>query len=505
MTIDANSFLLPATGERPAGGRFRTGTCHASHGQGPAPAPAAPRFGAEFWSQLTLWQRFAGMGGVVMLAAMAIMGSWVSDRIEAGVVRNTAVATALYMDSVIAPISQELNSTDSLSPEAARALDDLLVNTLLGERVVSFKIWKQGGRIAHASSRELVGQTFEPTAALRAAWTGQVMAAFDELHDDEDAPERETGLPLLEIYSPIRAIGSGEIIAVAEFYEVAQGLEQDLLEARLKSWVMVGAVMLSMAGLLFGIVLSGSRTIGRQRLELEAQVADLGQLAAQNDGLRLRVQRASSRAAELNERFLRRISAELHDGPAQLMGFASLRLGSLAGPRREGSEPSEAGVVRAALDDAMQQIRDICRGLALPDLDGLPLAQVARQAVGRHRDLSRTDVAVRIAVPEALQLSHSENICIYRFIQEGLVNAFRHAGGKSQQVALRLDGDGLEVTVSDRGPGFAPAAARPLGNGGLGLAGLRERVEALGGKFSAGNDPRGGVRLTLTLALDGGD
>jgi hypothetical protein len=75
---------------------------------------------------------------------------------------------------------------------------------------------------------------------------------------------------LLEIYSPIRANRSGEIIAVAEFYEVAVGLEQDLFEARLNSWIMVGAVMMSMAALLFGIVASGSQTIGRQRRALEA-------------------------------------------------------------------------------------------------------------------------------------------------------------------------------------------------------------------------------------------
>jgi signal transduction histidine kinase len=50
-----------------------------------------------------------------------------------------------------------------------------------------------------------------------------------------------------------------------------------------------------------------------------------GTLAAQNDSLRQRVQCASSRAAELNEQFFRRISVDLHDGPAQLLGFASLR------------------------------------------------------------------------------------------------------------------------------------------------------------------------------------
>ena len=178
-----------------------TWPAHPSGGQSAGLARTAPPDGrgAGFWSRLTLAQRFALMGGVVMLAGMTVIGGWVSHRIEAGVVRNTAVATALYMETFITPISQELSRSDTLSPEAAGALHDIFANTPLGERVVSFKIWKQGGRIVHASDPKLIGRTFEPTASLRAAWSGQVMAAFDELGDEEDAGEREIGLPLLEI------------------------------------------------------------------------------------------------------------------------------------------------------------------------------------------------------------------------------------------------------------------------------------------------------------------
>jgi signal transduction histidine kinase len=435
---------------------------------------------------------------------MSVIGGWVSHRIEAGVVRNSAVATALYVESFITPLSQELGRSDSLSPEAAGALHDIFTNTPLGERVVSFKIWKQGGRVAHASNPRMIGRVFEPTASLRAAWSGQVMAEFDDLGDEEDAGERAIGLPLLEIYSPIRASQSGEIIAVAEFYEIATGLEQDLFEARLNSWIMVGAVMGSMAALLFGIVASGSRTIGRQRRALEAQVSDLAGLAAQNDSLRQRIQRASSRAAELNEHFLRRISAELHDGPAQLLGFALLRLGSLTDPRAGTDRGAEIGAVRDALDKAMLEIRDMCRGLALPDIDGMPLGGVVQRAIKGHRDLTGTEVALDNTARPVMPLDHSQQICVYRFVQEGLTNAFRHGGAMSQTVALRSTEWALEVTVSDRGPGFGPTAERPSGHTGLGLAGLRGRVESLGGKFSAMNGRHGGAVLKMTLPLSEG-
>ena len=83
-----------------------------------------------------------------------------------------------------------------------------------------------------------------------------------------------------------------------------------------------------MMGLLAGIVLRGSRVIAQQRGALEQRIGELSQLLAQNVELRQRVQGAAARATALNERYLRRISAELHDGPAQLLALASLRLGS---------------------------------------------------------------------------------------------------------------------------------------------------------------------------------
>jgi hypothetical protein len=254
----------------------------------------------HLWRQSSLAERFALTGGVVILLGMAAIGSWVGSRIEEGVTRNTANATALYVESVIAPLSQELTRSQGLSPTAARALDEVLSNTPLGRRVVSFKLWREGGRIVYSSNPDLRGRIFPPTDDLKAAWSGEVVANFDALGDDEDAPERVTGIPLLEIYSPIREVWSGDVIGVAEFYEEARDLKSNIFAARLESWLVVGAVTATTAAALFGIVLGGSRTIERQRVALEARVGELARLASQNEALRRRVQRASSRATGLN-------------------------------------------------------------------------------------------------------------------------------------------------------------------------------------------------------------
>ncbi len=77
---------------------------------------------------------------------------------------------------------------------------------------------------------------------------------------------------------------------------------------------------------LFGIVYRGSRVIDAQRAELKDRIAQIQRVSSRKPDLRQKAQRASSRIAEMTEAYLRRIGADLHDGPAQLVGFAALKV-----------------------------------------------------------------------------------------------------------------------------------------------------------------------------------
>ncbi|MFD1808365.1 hypothetical protein ACFSHQ_10225 [Gemmobacter lanyuensis] len=112
------------------------------------------------WKSWSLATQFALAGGVVMLLAMLVVGQWVAARIEESVVRNWANATALYMESFISPLSQSLAEDGTLSPLAHQALDEVFNGTTLGERVVSYKIWKQDGLVVDASDHAVVGKYF---------------------------------------------------------------------------------------------------------------------------------------------------------------------------------------------------------------------------------------------------------------------------------------------------------------------------------------------------------
>ncbi len=442
------------------------------------------RHSGQLWRSLSLAQQFIMASSSVLLVGMIVMGIWVSDKIQTGITQNTATATALYMDSFIAPLVQELSGKDTLSDHTQAKLDGLLTNRKLASRIVSLKIWKPDGVVVYSNHASIIGRSFPETSNLKRAWQGVVAAEYDDLADEEDATERLTGLPLLEMYSPIREISSGRVIAVAEFYEDATKLKQELFTTKLESWLFVAIITLIIAGLLYGIVRRGSRTIDKQSQVLEGRVEQLSKLLQQNETLRARARQSSLRSTEINEHFLRRVSADLHDGPAQLIGLGLLRLDGLNPEPTNSSEPTGAQkrdleTIRAALNDALDEIRNLSAGLALPELENLDLEETLEKAIHTHEQRSRTKVRSSFSgLPVAITLPFK--ISAYRFVQEALANAFLHGGARDQQVTAGYDGVNLEIEVSDKGPGFD---TRQVTTGdGLGLLGFPERIECLGGR-----------------------
>lgn len=435
------------------------------------------------------WQ-FVISGTLVLIVGMVLIGLWVTSRIEGAVVRNSAAATALYVDSIIAPLTQELGSATTLSEGAARALNETLQQGVLYGRLFSFKIWRPDGTVIFSSEPTLVGKNFGMTEGLKTALSGSIHAEFDELEGEENILEQQSGQPLLEIYSPIRVPWSGDIIAVAEFYELAGDLRADLTRARLQSWLVVGAVTAGMLALLYGIVARGSHLIKVQRRSLDAQVIELSDMLEANRALRLRADRATQRAATLNERYLRRISAELHDGPAQLLGFAALRLEAISAGRAKDDDET---LVRNSITEAIQDIRNICRGLTLPELGALSGDDVVRRAIQAHETHSRARIKAGISGLDVS--SQASKICIYRFVQEALSNATRHAHASEISVEASQDEHGVRIAVVDNGQGFIRTPA----DSGLGLAGLEERLAGLGGRLDIVSKIGLGTRIEMML------
>ena len=460
------------------------------------------------FSRLTWAQRFMLASLVILVAGMVGIGWWIGQQIESSVIHQTAAYTALYVSSVVEPNLQELADGDSITPEHQAMLARLLQDTSLGQHITAVKVWNTQGRVVYATDAENVGLTFAVDQDLARALRGWVASDISQLDKPENAHDRDRGQRRLETYSPVRRTGTNQIIAAVEFYQAVDDLDQDIAAARQRSWLIVGAATLVMYLLIAGFVRRASDTIRHQQTELSNQVTQLQALLAQNKELHERVRRAARRTTALNERFLRRISAELHDGPAQDLGLALLRLDQLsphAEPTPRGRMPEPGGqsdfhVVQSSLHHALQEIRAISAGMGLPELENLTLAETVLRAVRAHERRTGTPVTLNMdGVPD--NLSVPVKITVYRIIQEALSNAYRHAGGADQQVDVSCAHNQLNLIVSDRGPGFDETHAAEWDEH-QGLVGMRERVESLGGTFLIESQLGRGTHVIARLPLD---
>ena len=184
---------------------------------------------------------------------------------------------------------------------------------------------------------------------------------------------------------------------------------------------------------------------------------------------------------------LRRIERDLHDGAQARLVALSMRLGR-AEEKLEG-QPEVAELVRQAREDAgsaIAELRDLARGIAPPVLADRGLA-AAIEGLGR-----------RAAIPVAVEVELHERLppmietAAYFVAAEALTNAAKHGKGSPALVRVELEDETLVVEVSDKGPGGADPA-------GSGLLGLRQRVQALDGRFTVVSPPGEGTTVRAEL------
>ncbi|RST86067.1 sensor histidine kinase [Aquibium carbonis] len=448
---------------------------------------------------MNLSTRFAIAVTVAMALSGLIAGTVVNRVITQSAISNAAAATAIVMDGLLLPIAREMEETKTLPINPSEALRDLLSRGALGGRIHSIKLWRPDGVVAYSHDPSLIGRKFPLFDALERSLRGELVAEIEELDHEESAYERRLGVPLLEVYTPIRDPWTGRVLGVAEFYENASGLRETLRQATLLVIAITIGATLLIGTTLFGIVHQASRTIERQRHDLRARTDEAERVSEVNRELRLRVQRAASRGLALNERHVRQLSADLHDGPAQLIGFAALRISSLKDvpPAWE----AECTTIKQTLDEAMREIRAICSGMSLPEIGGLDLGAVIRKAAQAHERRTDTRVSIEIGEIDGF-VAPSMKYCAYRFVQEGLNNAYRHAEGRDQSIECGTR-DGELFILLRNGPAVCPCLdedKRPLG-----LIGLRERVEVLGGTFGFSARQDAPVEMWMALPFGTGE
>ncbi len=462
------------------------------------------RLASRLTTGLTLVQRFALVSLMILLVGAYIIGRFVAEEIEDGVIARSSAITALYVDSFVSPHLQDM-SGGAIALETRSELDQLLTEGSLGQEIASFKVWDTQGNIVYARDAALVGQHFEREGGLAAALAGDVNSGLSNLGEEEHGLERVRFDRLLETYARVREDETGAIIGAMEFYQDPSDLESEIASSQRTGWIIVGVSTAGMYLLLVGLVKGASNT-------LSSQHRHLGRLAEDNARLAKRVQKAAAEKIETDEQLLMRVARDLHDGPAQDLGLALLRIRSL----REGTEKHLASsgsddqhvgedfdLVETALANALKEVREVSSDLHLPEMSRLSLRDVVEKAKRDHEQKTGSTVAMNhTTVPGAVGLPLK--IAVYRILQEALINSYRHAGGKEQRVSVFHADGWLQIEATDGGPGFdlSEAEKNQDSSQGLGLRGMRERVALLGGTLVIDTGPSRGTTIRVRLPLE---
>jgi signal transduction histidine kinase len=197
----------------------------------------------------------------------------------------------------------------------------------------------------------------------------------------------------------------------------------------------------------------------------------------------------------------RRIARELHDELAQSMTAAKINLGLLKDMTVD-ALPAVRQTIRetgALIDRTIAETRRISMDLRPSMLDELGLVPTLRWYA--HNFSQRTGIRVALEARDGgRRLGRELETLLYRFVQEGLTNVARHAKARRVRVGLRSTNGLLRASVSDDGCGISANGRRRAG---LGLLGMRERIERAAGRFRIESGQGRGTRLTAEIPLRG--
>ena len=229
--------------------------------------------------------------------------------------------------------------------------------------------------------------------------------------------------------------------------------------------------------------------------------AELGRRVALEHALEsaLRENRRLSQShVKVQEAERRRLARELHDELGQHLNAIKIEAVSMRRAAGDATEVSRgASAIVTSADHLHAVVRDMTRSLRPPGLDelGLPAALENYIEAWRAR-FPAIHVSLELA-GELEGLGEALNIALYRLVQEALTNVARHAGASHVRIRLERDAE-VRIELSDDGSG----AASPWESEGVGLIGMRQRVESLGGKFRVDTGPQNGFSVNASVPVE---
>jgi len=200
------------------------------------------------------------------------------------------------------------------------------------------------------------------------------------------------------------------------------------------------------------------------------------------------------------EEEIKRVAHALHDEVGQLLTSVQLALAEAAGELQL-SHRERLQKIRSLLDDVELQMRRLTHELRptiLDDLGLIPALEFLAQGASK-----RAGIPVAVESSKRKRLPPGLEIVLYRVIQEALTNALKHAKATRVKIKVQWAVDVVSSSIQDDGRGFDASTTLAAGGGrGLGLLGMRERLDTVGGKFLIKSSPGRGTDVLITIPLE---
>ena len=451
-------------------------------GRRDADGPGTRTPGTGRWLEARHVGQFA-LAGVVAAIIVGFATLVASRRVgEREAISEARVTTLIKAQGVVEPILTDawLAGND---PAVEERLAVTIPRDVIDDSLVRVKLWAADGTILFSDEARLIGHQFklgdEETSSLR---TGRIDAEVSDLQKPENSYERAIGTKLLEVYLPIH-VPNGEPLLFEAYYRYntvqASGsrLWRSFAPISLGALVMLEVVQIPLAWSL----------AHRLRLRLRER------------------ERLLQRALDASEVERRQIASDLHDGVVQELAGVAFTLSARARRATDAhvdreSDDREAEEIAETVRESIRALRSLVINLYPPNLreEGLvsALRDLAERTTERGLPADIDATGFDDAIPDVVAG------LLYRSAQEGLRNAFDHAGAAAVHLRLSTANRTAVLDVVDDGRGFddATLAAREA-EGHIGLKALRGLVADGGGSMRVTSSPGSGTTLRVEVPL----
>lgn len=206
---------------------------------------------------------------------------------------------------------------------------------------------------------------------------------------------------------------------------------------------------------------------------------------------------------EVQEEERKRLSREIHDGPAQILANVMMRsdlIEKIYYERGIDEALAEIKKLKETVRDALYEVRHIIydlRPMALDDLGLVPTLKKYLQTVEEYNKMAKIQIPFTY-IGDDERIDSKMEVALFRLIQESVQNALKHAQAKEIQVKLEINKNNIIAVIKDDGIGFDPTLKK---EGSFGLRGMKERVELLDGSISIQSSKGNGTKVIIKIPL----